>query len=1052
MSREHGLLWIKGNPGTGKSTLMAFVYREFQAVLAHERHVTLDFFFHGRGTNLQKTPMGMFRSLIHQLFTRAHSVRDPIRESFQGKKAFGEPGKGWEWQLKELQDHFFNAVVYVAKTRAITIFVDALDEAGSKAAEELVTYFHTLNDRLIGSNSARICISCRHYPVIASNPSLEIYVENENREDISTFVQGELNSKFLVREKDPTSINACQSLEAAIVKKALGVFQWARLVVPMVVERLDDGESLEDIHQMLARVPEELGAVYEHILKNVIKARYMARALHLMQWICLAEKPLSVTELRFAMASDDACIHPSQLRSRDAKDFVETDARMEKLTRSLSGGLAEVKHYWYDSIVQFVHQSVNDFMLSNGLNFLASAFADTPLSRGSGNSMNSSSDDIIGRSQHRLSRSCINHLKLKEVLRQVEVGRIKTRSQMMKELPFVAYATKSWFLHAEKAESHGISQEGLVQQFESPQQVFGTWIKLYRAIDKESNKCPKKGSTLLHVASGSNLQSTLRVLLQKGTSIEEEDSFGRRALYYAARWGHTAVVEMLLDKGAEANAQGGEYGNAFQAAARWGHKAVVELLLDKGGGPNLQGGEHCDALQAAARWGHKVVVELILDKGGGPNVQGGEYGNALQAAAYYGDGAIVELLLDNGAEVNAQGGKYGNALQAATWRGHKAVVKLLLHKGAKANAQGGEYGNALQAAVSSGDKAIIELLLDKGADANAQGGIHGGALQAAIWNCRKSIVELLLDKGADINMQGEYCTNALWMAARWDRRAILELLLDKGAEVNAQDGYSCALQGAACASDKTTVELLLDKGANINVQGGRFSDSALRTAAAWGHKAVVELLLDRGAEVNAQGGEYGDPLQTAAHSGHKEIVELLLDKGAEVNAQGGVYGDPLQAAARSGHKEIVELLLDKGAEVNAQSGEYGNALQAAAYHGDEPVVELLLDKGAKVNTQGGKYGNALQAAAYRGNEAVFKLLLDKGAEADAQGGEYGNALQAAACCGHKAIVELLLDKGAEVNAQGGQYGNTLQAAARCGHKAIVELLLGKGAKNDAAVS
>lgn len=57
-------------------------------------------------------------------------------------------------------DLFFNGVTDVAKIRAITIFVDALDEAGSEVAEELVAYFHKLNDRLIASNgAARICIS-----------------------------------------------------------------------------------------------------------------------------------------------------------------------------------------------------------------------------------------------------------------------------------------------------------------------------------------------------------------------------------------------------------------------------------------------------------------------------------------------------------------------------------------------------------------------------------------------------------------------------------------------------------------------------------------------------------------------------------------------------------------------------------------------------------------------------------------------------------------------------------------------------------------------------
>src|SRR2546423_1387430 len=357
MSKERGLLWIKGKPGAGKSTLMAFIHRAFQDMPIGEQDLSVDFFFHGRGTALQKTPIGMFRSLLHRLFASDRSVRGPIWNAFEEKRVFGKPGKDWDWQLKELQDLFFNAVLCAAKSRKLTIFVDALDEAGAEVAGELVTYFHRLNDRLNDANgAARICISCRHYPVVALIPGLEISVENENDEDISTFVQDQLSSKVLSREKDSTSLHTCRELERAIVKKAMGVFQWAHLVVPMVAERLNDGESLEEIQQMLARVPQELGAVYEHILKRVIKTHHHAKTLHLMQWICLAERPLSVTELRFAMASDDSYIRPSQVYCEDAKDFVETDSRMEKLTTSLSGGLAEVKHH---GTVQFIHQSVN---------------------------------------------------------------------------------------------------------------------------------------------------------------------------------------------------------------------------------------------------------------------------------------------------------------------------------------------------------------------------------------------------------------------------------------------------------------------------------------------------------------------------------------------------------------------------------------------------------------------------------------------------------------------------------------------------------------------
>jgi ankyrin repeat protein len=756
-STQGGLLWVKGNPGTGKSTLMAYVYRAFQAVPEHERHVILNFFFHGRGTTLQKTPTGMFRSLLHQLFTRARSVRGPIRKAFHEKRVFGEPAKDWKWQLKELQDLFLNGVTDVAKTRAITIFIDALDEAGVEAAAELVAYFHILNDRLIADNIVtRICISCRHYPVVSDNSSLGIHVEDENYRDILIFVQDWLNSKVLAWEKDSNSIDACQALKDTIVEKASGVFQWAQLVVPMVIERLNGGESFEEIRLMLARVPERLGAVYAHILTNVIKAYHHARTLHLMQWICLAERPLSVTELRFAMASDDAGIHPSRISCKDGKGFVETDARMEKLIRSLSGGLAEVKNHKKGSTVQFVHQSVNDFLLSNGLTFLVSASVDVLLGQDSGSLMSSSSDKVVGRSQHRLSRSCINHLKLEEVLREDVSTHFSlsepAEDKIKQKLPFVDYATKFWFLHAEKAEGHGISQEELVAQFK-PTQVFKTWIKIYRSIDGYHSKCPAPGSTLLHVASSSNLQSTVRLLLAKGTSIEEEDKLGNRALHYAARWGHKELISMLLDEQARIGPRSRNGSTPLEKAAGNGHEEVVQLLLGRGAHVNARTGSSGSALQAAALGGRTILVKTLIRNGAEVNAQGGEFGNALQAAALEGHEAVVQLLLDEGAEVNAQGGCYDNALQAAAYNGHKQVLEAFFNRQLDVNTEDSQGRFGLFFAMRGNQQDIIEYMLAIGARVDPTHKDRQGcsALHfAASGGCLKGL-KLIINSGANVN-------------------------------------------------------------------------------------------------------------------------------------------------------------------------------------------------------------------------------------------------------------------------------------------------------------
>ncbi|RSL50986.1 hypothetical protein CEP54_011650 [Fusarium duplospermum] len=66
--RHSGLLWIKGKPGSGKSTLLKHVLRKVEAEPGmRDKAIILSFFLHGRGGELQKTPLGLFRSLLHQL-------------------------------------------------------------------------------------------------------------------------------------------------------------------------------------------------------------------------------------------------------------------------------------------------------------------------------------------------------------------------------------------------------------------------------------------------------------------------------------------------------------------------------------------------------------------------------------------------------------------------------------------------------------------------------------------------------------------------------------------------------------------------------------------------------------------------------------------------------------------------------------------------------------------------------------------------------------------------------------------------------------------------
>ena len=78
-SEDGGFLWIKGNPGTGKSTLMKLLFEEAKLSTNDDPpHITLSFFFLARGTLEEKSTTGLYRSLLHQLFEKAVDLKDSL--------------------------------------------------------------------------------------------------------------------------------------------------------------------------------------------------------------------------------------------------------------------------------------------------------------------------------------------------------------------------------------------------------------------------------------------------------------------------------------------------------------------------------------------------------------------------------------------------------------------------------------------------------------------------------------------------------------------------------------------------------------------------------------------------------------------------------------------------------------------------------------------------------------------------------------------------------------------------------------------------------------
>ena len=356
---------------------------------------------------------------------------------------------------------------------------------------------------------------------------------------------------------------------------------------------------------------------------------------------------------------------------------------------------------------------------------------------------------------------------------------------------------------------------------------------------------------------------------------------------------------------------------------------------------------------------------------------------------------VLELVLDRIEAVDQNRKRFGRALRKAGLKGNDEAIRLLLSKGANFDE---ELGNPLQVAAFLRKVETVQLLLDQGADVNAKGGYYGNALQAAAVASRwgnAEVIQLLLDKGADVQAHGGKYGSALHAAARVGNIGVTQLLLEKGANANIKGGKYCnALQTAASEGHIGVIRLLLDYGADINFRSGKYI-RVLGVAVRHRDLEVIQLLLDRAPDPNTQEEVYNHTLTGVVMVGYREGLQLLLNRGADVNARQGCFGTVLHIAVLKGRLEAVRLLLDNGADVHAQHEISGTPLQsllASATNQTDifPIIELLLDHGADITTYvpDSPYGDALTAAKARWKQdrdsldAFMKLVASRGKKGD----------------------------------------------------------------------
>lgn len=197
-----------------------------------------------------------------------------------------------------------NTILVSVNQQYITIFVNALDKAGAKTTQQLAEYFHQLIGHTRKKKLAlRIYILYRHYSIIESTRTTEIYIEDHNQENIAIYIKN-----ILINTE--TGDNYNQEIRDILIEQLIHninrIFQWTYFIILLIKQRILEKKLIEDICSWLRKVPADFEDIYIYLLNKIIIVQNRNQLFILFQWIYLAEQPLTVTEMQYILTAENA--------------------------------------------------------------------------------------------------------------------------------------------------------------------------------------------------------------------------------------------------------------------------------------------------------------------------------------------------------------------------------------------------------------------------------------------------------------------------------------------------------------------------------------------------------------------------------------------------------------------------------------------------------------------------------------------------------------------------------------------------------------------------
>jgi hypothetical protein len=334
------LLWIKGDPGKGKTMLLCGIINEMNGSISSTN--LLAYFFCQATDSRINNATAILRGLLYILVSQQPSLISYIQKKhdFAGKALF-EDANAWV-ALSEI----FTDILQCLSLNTTYLFIDALDECVEDLDKLLAfivqksSVFPHVKWILTSRNDTNIEQRLR-----LDNSGTRLSLElKENAAQVSRAVEAYINCRLLELEQIRYDPQLQLSIREIIQQKANGTFLW----VSLVMKELKDTMAW-DILQVLGETPTELKDVYQRMLRHIngLKRHYPGLCRQVLSTIITTYRPLHLQELYVLLDL------PNQVQ-----DVSLTTATIV----NMCGSFLTIR----DKNVYVVHQSARDFLLNEG--------------------------------------------------------------------------------------------------------------------------------------------------------------------------------------------------------------------------------------------------------------------------------------------------------------------------------------------------------------------------------------------------------------------------------------------------------------------------------------------------------------------------------------------------------------------------------------------------------------------------------------------------------------------------------------------------------------